>query len=84
MIESNDGFYLAQKDMEMRGYGDLFGLKQSGEGEMNSFMQSCGIDLVQSCSVAAEEVMHTPSLKNNELIEIARNRYIKYDLIARN
>ena len=84
MIESNDGFYLAQKDMEMRGYGDLFGLKQSGEGEMNSFMQSCGIDLVQSSSVAAEEVMHTPSLKNNELIEIARNRYIKYDLIARN
>lgn len=30
MTESTDGFYLSQKDMEMRGAGDLFGFKQSG------------------------------------------------------
>lgn len=30
MCESNDGFYLSQKDLEMRGGGDAFGLKQSG------------------------------------------------------
>lgn len=84
MIESNDGFYLAQKDMELRGYGDLFGLKQSGEDEMSSFMQSCDLELIQSASTAAGEIMKTPSLKNNELIELARSRYLKNDLIARN
>lgn len=30
MCESNDGFYLSQKDLEMRGGGDAFGAKQSG------------------------------------------------------
>ena len=29
--ESNDGFYIAEKDYEMRGQGDLFGEKQSGD-----------------------------------------------------
>lgn len=30
MTESTDGFYLSQKDLELRGSGDLFGVKQSG------------------------------------------------------
>ena len=29
--ESNDGFYITEKDFEMRKEGDLFGVKQSGE-----------------------------------------------------
>ena len=31
MEESNDGFYISQKDFEMRGHGDLFGVKQHGD-----------------------------------------------------
>ena len=30
MCESTDGFYLSQKDLELRGSGDVFGIKQSG------------------------------------------------------
>ncbi|MFI3201286.1 MAG: ATP-dependent DNA helicase RecG [Eubacteriales bacterium] len=29
--QSNDGFYIAKKDMELRGSGDLGGIRQSGE-----------------------------------------------------
>ena len=29
--ESNDGFYIAERDLHLRGYGDLIGFKQSGE-----------------------------------------------------
>ncbi len=29
--ESNDGFYISEKDFQMRGQGDLFGSKQSGD-----------------------------------------------------
>ena len=29
--ESNDGFYISEKDFELRGEGDLFGIKQSGD-----------------------------------------------------
>lgn len=28
---SNDGFYIAEKDLELRGPGDVFGIRQSGE-----------------------------------------------------
>lgn len=31
MEESNDGFYISEKDFEMRGHGDLFGTRQSGD-----------------------------------------------------
>ena len=30
MTETNDGFVLAEKDLELRGPGDFFGKKQSG------------------------------------------------------
>ena len=30
MSKSNDGFYIAEQDMHLRGYGDINGLKQSG------------------------------------------------------
>ncbi|MBN8827854.1 MAG: ATP-dependent DNA helicase RecG [Sphingobacteriia bacterium] len=31
MKESNDGFYLSEKDLELRGGGDILGTKQSGD-----------------------------------------------------
>jgi len=31
MCESNDGFYITERDFEMRGEGDLFGVRQSGD-----------------------------------------------------
>lgn len=31
MEESNDGFYISQRDFELRGQGDLFGTRQSGD-----------------------------------------------------
>ncbi len=30
MTESNDGFYIAEEDMKLRGHGDLMGFRQSG------------------------------------------------------
>ena len=31
LVESNDGFYISECDFKMRGEGDLFGLRQSGD-----------------------------------------------------
>ncbi|MBR4231156.1 MAG: ATP-dependent DNA helicase RecG [Bacilli bacterium] len=31
MEESNDGFYISEKDFELRGHGDLFGTRQHGD-----------------------------------------------------
>ena len=32
---SNDGFYIAEEDLKMRGPGDLFGIRQSGAMEFH-------------------------------------------------
>ncbi|MCH5265966.1 MAG: ATP-dependent DNA helicase RecG [Lachnospiraceae bacterium] len=31
LAESNDGFYIAREDLKLRGQGDLFGIRQSGD-----------------------------------------------------
>ena len=31
MLKSNDGFYIAREDLKLRGPGDMFGVRQSGE-----------------------------------------------------
>ncbi len=32
MVETNDGFEIAEKDMDFRGSGDMFGTRQHGQG----------------------------------------------------
>ena len=31
MKDSNDGFYISEEDLKLRGYGDIIGYQQSGE-----------------------------------------------------
>ena len=83
MVSSNDGFFLAQQDMEMRGYGDLFGVRQSGDGEIGGMLRSCSTELLEKASEAAKTIMQTPSLANNELLEAAVKQY-EVANIARN
>jgi len=35
LVDHHDGFEIARKDLEYRGYGELIGTKQTGLGEMN-------------------------------------------------
>jgi ATP-dependent DNA helicase RecG len=45
--ESTDGFYLAQKDWEQRGAGDLLGVRQSGGPSRGSLAEFMTIGLVE-------------------------------------
>ncbi|UJF14937.1 ATP-dependent DNA helicase RecG [Jeotgalibaca sp. MA1X17-3] len=54
MTESTDGFYLSQKDLELRGSGDLFGIKQSG---MPAFKYG---DIIRNANIL--EVAHTDAV----------------------
>lgn len=84
IVKSNDGFYLAQRDLELRGYGDLLGIRQSGESTFSQLLHSCPADTLETASSLAKEIMGTPSLVNNDLINCALRMYGSSVRIARN
>ena len=55
--ESNDGFYIASQDLKLRGPGDLFGIRQSGDLHfaLGDIYQDAGI--LQRASERADRIM---------------------------
>ncbi len=84
LIGTSDGFLIAQKDFEMRGSGDLFGVRQSGEGDLNGFLTGCSVDTIRDASNATKEVLTVPTVVNNSLIEEACRRFRLPGIIAHN
>jgi ATP-dependent DNA helicase RecG len=54
---SNDGFEIASKDLELRGPGELFGVRQSGEVAFNLADPFTDAALMQEASEAAAELL---------------------------
>ena len=84
MLDFSDGFLIAQHDLEMRGMGDLFGVRQSGEGELGSVLEGASVEIIETASLAAEEVMSLPDAIHNALLERAAERFGRFHEIARN
>lgn len=57
MTESNDGFYIAEKDMELRGSGDLLGTRQSGLPALRIANLARDFDILLSARDAAFELV---------------------------
>lgn len=55
--KSNDGFYIAEEDLKLRGPGDLFGIRQSGlmDFQLADIYQDAGI--LQEANQAAQEIL---------------------------
>lgn len=84
MLNSCDGFEIAQVDFEMRGSGDLFGVRQSGDGEMANVLTGCSVEILEHASAAADEVFSLPTVQYNELLELAKTRYRHLNYISHN
>ena len=70
--ESEDGFYISEKDFELRGSGDLFGVKQSGEtifkiANLNKdfkILKKCSEDSLNFLNKHINEIDKYPIQKN--------------------
>ena len=60
--ESNDGFYISEQDFKLRGSGDVFGVKQSGEQTFKIANLNRDYKILVKCKEDAEEF-----LKNNNI-----------------
>ena len=67
--ESNDGFYISEKDFQMRGSGDLFGVKQSGYIPFKIANLKDDYNLLLQAKKDSEEYIELKLYKNNEYYE---------------
>ena len=73
MVETNDGFVLAEKDLELRGPGDYLGTRQSGLPEMTWLDKSFDIKLLDLARQSAERLItRDPNLHLPEHQELRR------------
>jgi ATP-dependent DNA helicase RecG len=65
--ECHDGFEIAQKDLEMRGHGELMGLRQSGVGELDYREMFREPGLLIAAKKEADRVMNAdPGLSDHD------------------
>lgn len=81
MCETNDGFIISEKDLELRGAGDFFGTMQHGIPEFkiaNLFEDIEILKMVQS--VAIKILYDDPKLekeKNKKLKKLIKEKFVK-------
>ena len=81
--KSNDGFFIAGEDLKLRGPGDLFGIRQSGQLELRIGDIYQDADVLKVASDAAGGILELDrelTLPQNEMLRERLNSYMKYDL----
>ena len=68
---SDDGFYIAEEDMKLRGYGDIIGFKQSG------------VKLFKIADPVHHEELFKLAEKNINNIESAELNHPKYNFLLK-
>lgn len=66
--ESNDGFVIAQKDLEIRGAGEILGTRQTGLADFKIADLERDATLVEYAMVYAKQIIHVDSERVEKLI----------------
>ena len=70
---SNDGFYIASEDLKLRGPGDIFGVRQSGDLEFCIGDVFTDANLLKQVSEEVNEILDDdPELEKEEHLELKR------------
>ena len=66
MKRTEDGFYIAEKDLELRGGGEILGTRQSGFTQFKLADMSCHTDLLIKARDDVQEILKTDSKLETE------------------
>jgi len=66
MTKYNDGFKISEKDMELRGPGDIFGVRQHGLPEFRIANLYEDMDILKEVQKAAEDIIKNQKLNGRE------------------
>ena len=79
MEKSNSGFVVAEKDLELRGPGDFFGIRQSGLPEFKLADLLKDIKVLQDAQIAAKELLEDDRyLEKEENLALKKELYQKF------
>ena len=72
--QSNDGFYISEQDFKLRGGGDIFGIRQSGEQSFKIANLNRDYKILMQCKSDADEFLKSKNLDDyKEQKEILEN-----------
>jgi ATP-dependent DNA helicase RecG len=78
MAESNDGFFLAEKDLSLRGPGEFLGTRQSGYASSLRMASITDVELIEKARAQAQNVFDKDpdlSQSDNTLLAEALGRF---------
>ena len=78
LVESNDGFYLSEQDLKIRGSGDVFGYKQHGD---TGFVFANVVNDIDVLRNVKEDIEYMDNLNKEEINEFYVNVQKKLDAI---
>lgn len=65
MTQTQDGFEIAQKDLSMRGPGELLGKRQHGASQFTAMALAADMTVLESAREAADDIMHDAELSRS-------------------
>jgi ATP-dependent DNA helicase RecG len=73
LVENHDGFKIAQRDLELRGQGELTGMRQAGVGELDYMDIMRDWDLLSKAKVEAQRLVDAdPELSSPQNLPLKR------------
>lgn len=75
LTETNDGFKIAEKDLETRGPGELIGMRQHGISEFGAAALASDIETLKQARECAEKLLCMPEEKSEKLLKKAMRKY---------
>ena len=69
MTESNDGFYISEEDLKLRGAGEMFGMRQHGAEEFILSDIALDIKILKCANEQAKQIVSKESPVNRKICE---------------
>lgn len=80
MCESNDGFYISEQDLKLRGPGDFFGVRQHGLPEMKIANLFSDMDILKQAQKAVSDFMQTKNIDDYPNLKLRTDSIFSEDI----